>query len=378
MRVRWCVGAVVRGPRRGDWRVRRGGARVRRGGAPYGGSMSTPLRDRVPFPAGGASLPTGPAGVRWRRLTAADAPEVYELRRRAGRVDHPNFVVSREEIESDLTRVELAPDRDTAGATDVAGRLVAYGLVVRPAESESLVKVLLDGHVDPDRRGEGIGRRLLDWQQARGLEILAEHEEPLPGWLLTQSDVGSAHVVDLLQRAGFEPRRYWLELRRDLAEPIPEAPLEAGLRIVDYSPAVAEPVRLAKNEAFRDHWGSQPMSADDWAARDELPIARHDLSFVVLDGDEVAGFLLTTVNAEESEQLGFPFGYVELVGTRAAYRGRGVARALLVHALAAFREAGLEQAVLDVDSESPTGAVGLYASVGFREANRSLSLVREW
>lgn len=341
--------------------------------------MSIPLRDRVPAAAqGGGSLPTGPEGVLWRRLSVADASEVYELRRRAGRIDHPNFVVSREEIESDLSRSELDPDRDTAGATDAEGRLVAYGLVVRPAESESLVKVFLDGHVDPDHRGEGIGRRLLEWQQARGLEVLAEHDEPLPGWLLTQSDAGSTHIVDLLQHAGFAPRRYWLELRRDLAEPIPEVTLDGALRIRGYSAELADRVRLAKNEAFRDHWGSQPMSAEDWAARDALPIARHDLSFVVLDGEEVAGFLVTTVNEEECQQLGFSFGYVELLGTRAAYRGRGVARALLAHALAAFQYAGLEQAVLDVDSESPTGAVGLYASVGFREANRSLSLVREW
>ncbi|WP_378144700.1 GNAT family N-acetyltransferase [Cnuibacter sp. UC19_7] len=345
--------------------------------------MSSPLRDRVPLPAeGGATLPSGPDGVGWRRLGPADAAEVYELRRRAGRLDHPNFVVSREEIESDLSRSELDPDRDTAGATDAEGRLIAYGLVVRPAESESLVKVFLDGHVDPDRRREGIGRRLLDWQQARGLEILAEHDVPLPGWLLAQSDAGSTHVVDLLQRAGFAPRRYWLELRRDLAEPLPEVSVDGALRIRGYEPEhapdLAERVRVARNEAFRDHWGSQPVSAEDWAARDALPVARHDLSFVMLDGEEVAGFLITTVNPEECEQLGFPFGYIELLGTRAAYRGRGVARALLVRALAAFREAGLEQAVLDVDSESPTGAVGLYTSVGFREANRSLSLVREW
>jgi GNAT superfamily N-acetyltransferase len=58
--------------------------------------------------------------------------------------------------------------------------------------------------------------------------------------------------------------------------------------------------------------------------------------------------------------------------------GRGIAQALLVHTQRVYRERGFDPAVLDVDSESPTGAVGLYEHLGFRAVNRSASLVREF
>jgi len=38
--------------------------------------------------------------------------------------------------------------------------------------------------------------------------------------------------------------------------------------------------------------------------------------------------------------------------------------------LEAYREAGLDRAVLDVDTESPTGALGLYTALGFSPTTR--------
>ena len=46
------------------------------------------------------------------------------------------------------------------------------------------------------------------------------------------------------------------------------------------------------------------------------------------------------------------------------FRGRGLGRALLLHAFTQFRHQGLTRAGLGVDSESPTGANKLYESVG--------------
>ena len=50
----------------------------------------------------------------------------------------------------------------------------------------------------------------------------------------------------------------------------------------------------------------------------------------------------------------------------------------LTRTLEAGRAAGLERAVLDVDSESPTGAVGLYERLGFTTAKQSVVLERAW
>jgi mycothiol synthase len=53
------------------------------------------------------------------------------------------------------------------------------------------------------------------------------------------------------------------------------------------------------------------------------------------------------------------------VAVRRPWRRRGVARALLTSSLVGAREAGFTSANLGVDSDSPTGATGLYESIGF-------------
>ena len=55
---------------------------------------------------------------------------------------------------------------------------------------------------------------------------------------------------------------------------------------------------------------------------------------------------------------------------RRPWRGRGLGRALLREAFAELRRRGLPRAYLGVDSENPTGAMGLYESVGMRPKRR--------
>ena len=57
--------------------------------------------------------------------------------------------------------------------------------------------------------------------------------------------------------------------------------------------------------------------------------------------------------------------YVAYVGTLPAYRGRGLATRLLAHTLRACRDAGFCTSSLDVDTENPTGALGIYERAGY-------------
>ena len=61
---------------------------------------------------------------------------------------------------------------------------------------------------------------------------------------------------------------------------------------------------------------------------------------------------------------------------RRPWRGRGLATALLVRGMIAFRAAGMDAASLGVDTENPTGAVGLYERVGFTVNRRFVRLRR--
>ena len=59
------------------------------------------------------------------------------------------------------------------------------------------------------------------------------------------------------------------------------------------------------------------------------------------------------------------------------WRRRGVASALIVSSFKAFRERGLTDAALGVDSENPNGALGLYEGLGFRRYQTGIAHRKE-
>jgi len=62
-----------------------------------------------------------------------------------------------------------------------------------------------------------------------------------------------------------------------------------------------------------------------------------------------------------------PIGAIQNLGVVPAYRGLGLGRALVRHALDGFYQAGLRRAYLEVTAEN-SGAVLLYRAAGFRRA----------
>lgn len=344
------------------------------------GEELPPLSQRVTAPTE-VVIPAVGAGLEWRPLRRTDLPALLELQRAANAVDNPRFVPRLDGLEEDFDSAGFDPDRDSVIAFDAQGRAVAYGEAYQDEEAETVVTVHVNGVVHPERRREGIGSAILAWQEARGLQQLAASELRLPGWLSAGAEEDAAAPRALLEGAGYARVRWWMTMDRDLAAPIAEVPLGPELRFEPYGPAWSEPSRLVINAAFRDHWGSQPTSREDWQASERLAAFRPDLGTVVVatlpDGsEEVAGVLTVEVNEEEWEPNGFTFGYIEVLGVARTWRGRGIAQALLARTFAALRAEGFERAVLDVDSESPTGADGLYARAGFHELARSVSLVK--
>ena len=270
---------------------------------------------------------------------------------------------------------------DARVLVDSDGLFRAYGRnAFRPAAGDDVSVVLLGG-VDPDWRGRGIGRRLLAWQRERAVRNVADLRAAAPGELPARIGRGIEDQVTenarLFTAAGFAATRWFVEQRRPLTGLGEPRPLDVdGLRVEPYGDAHAERLRLAHNEAFADHWGSNPHDAESWrTSLLEDDTFRPRQSFVIVDentaGEPVVGYAVNFEYEQDWAELGFTEGYTEMLGVLRPWRGRGLAKHLLQLTAHAFAEAGHPYATLDVDADNPTGAVALYESLGYLPVHRA-------
>lgn len=330
------------------------------------------LADRVTAPAA-LTLPMPTGGVSFRPLEAGDRDDVYGLLVAAAAVDSPAWRPSPGELTHWFSTTGVDPARDGLVGEDADGHVLAAALDLAVPGRETMLRVLLHGAVHPDVRGRGIGRRVLAWQLGRGRQILAASDLTVPGMLELAALEGSA-PSRLAVRSGLEPVRSWLELERDLGQVVPARDVPEGLVLRPVVESDVEAVRIARNDAFRDHWGSQPTPAEDWARRFHEPTFRHDLSHVVVDpAGTVVAFTVAEVDPDAAVARGASFVHVDYVGVVRANRGQGLAPLVLGATMRAAQRAGLAYAVLDVDAENPSGALGLYERMGFVRAHTTIS-----
>jgi ribosomal protein S18 acetylase RimI-like enzyme len=284
-----------------------------------------------------------------------------------GRAQHQVGEELREEFES--TPVDLSSATLAAWQGD---RLVGAAYLMHLPSTVREQRCYVVGTVHPDRRGAGIGRRLLGWGLERGTDLLQASPSDLPKYLRVDTSRANSSALRLYERLDLRPIRYFADLRADLSEPTPTrrttiAAAAAAFRIVPWDLARNEEARLVKNAAFMDHWGSTPTPPEWWATRTSGFGSRPDWSYFAVDNDDnIIGHLITHRFDNDDEVLGAKYAWVDNVGTLAEWRGLGVATQLIATALAKYREAGMQFAALGVDSDNPTGAYRLYESLGFR------------
>jgi mycothiol synthase len=241
---------------------------------------------------------------------------------------------------------------------DRTGSIVGYA----QANAEQPTIVESWGVVHPSHRGRGIGTALLDTIEERAAALLAT----VPSSRFRHAiDAGDHAAASMLAARGLRAvRHFWhMELEPSASAPGTGPPGgDVVIRTIDPATDVRA-VHRVLDEAFAEDWDYHPSSFERWF-EEHTSGDGYDLTLWLLatEGSEPVG----AVTASRYEAR----GWIDEVGVRPGWRGRGIAAALLGRAFAAFALRGIPRVTLNVDATNPTGATRLYERAGMHIAAR--------
>jgi len=256
---------------------------------------------------------------------------------------------------------------------EVAGEVVGYARASGWDDTSSGRRHGITGFLAPAWRRKGIGSAMLRWAENRVRDIAAAFPTDQAEYFQASTSLIQEGMAKMLERAGYQPVRYFYEMVRPNLEDIPDLPLPDGVALRPVSPDHYRAIWRCGKETGLDEWEHYEEAEDGFQAW--LTSARFQPQLWQVAWDtatgQIAGQVETFIAHEENAQMSRKRGYTEGVGVVRAWRRRGLARALIAHSLRAQKAAGMSESALVADSESASGATRLYESCGFQIVGRS-------
>ncbi len=219
--------------------------------------------------------------------------------------------------------------------------------------------IYVNWQLHPRRRDdERLAEEMLAWGEAHRRTRLAEGE-PL---LQSNAFEDDAWRVGLLTRHGFaRGDGYLLHLHRRLDRTLPEPALPGGWTVRQVAGAAEFAERVA---IHREVWRPSKVTLDAYRRLRTAPGYSPELDLVVVAPDGAfAAYCLCWLDSANA------CGEFEPVGMRAAYRGWGLGKALMLEGLRRLRACGAKTAIVYSVGDNEA-AVRLYQSAGFQPVVR--------
>lgn len=305
----------------------------------------------------------------------SDYPKMAKLIQDISVADDAQIWTTAEDIERDYGHlVNSKPETDMLMVEDGKGDLAAYVRVDWDVDDERRQVFGFPFNLHPTARIPLLYSHLLEWVEKRSREVAAETKAASTSILraFLRNVEKDAMLQSALEGQGFSPVRFMNRMSRDLNEPIEVPAMPKGLEVRPVPESHYRAVINALDEAFQDHWGHSPIRDADYQAWSSSPVFKPSLWQVAWDGDQIAAGVLNTVDEEANKQFNIQRGMTDPIFTRRPWRKRGLARTLLMRSLQMFKDMGITEAMLGVDTQNPSGAFALYESCGFKPVMRSV------
>ncbi|OLE01721.1 MAG: hypothetical protein AUG82_10625 [Ktedonobacter sp. 13_1_20CM_4_53_11] len=175
-------------------------------------------------------------------------------------------------------------------------------------------------------------------------------------------------LKNLLYSQGYQRGEFHtLHMRRDLDQPIPQAVLPEG-QLVRH--VAGEDEFGQRVELHREVWHPSKVTLEAYRRMRIVPGYTPELDLVALTADGTfASYCICWLDPVSK------IGEFEPVGTRSAFRGKGLGKAVMLEGLRRLRVAGMRTAIVCSVSGNEASR-RLYESVGFEVYNRSYEYIR--
>jgi len=231
------------------------------------------------------------------------------------------------------------------------------------------------GNLLPDHWGKGIEELMLLFaeEQCRSAaaNMPAEQKKIFRTWRKNKAK----DIVAFFKKHGYQPERFFFEMNRPIEKEISECPLPEGVEIRPVEPTHFRAIWDAEQEAFRDHWGYAQPTEQMYEAWQKQRLFRPEYWKVAWEDDQVCGMVLNFFDEEENKEYNRQRGWTEEISVRRPWRGKGLAKALIAESIRMFRDMGMEETALGVDSDNPNGALKLYENMGYAVEEDKKSMI---